>query len=55
MAYGDSTYGRIGMVPRFDHQSNKISSNGNKRNLSAPIPWMYRSAYNDDHYGAWDD
>ncbi|KAJ6223298.1 hypothetical protein RDWZM_001843 [Blomia tropicalis] len=55
VAYGDSTYGRIGMVPRFDHQSNKISSNGNKRNLSAPIPWMYRSAYNDDHYGAWDD
>lgn len=51
--YGDSTYGRIGMAPRFDNA--KFAGNKQQRPVAAPIPWIYRSNCNDDYYGGWDD
>ena len=51
--YGDSTYGRIGMAPRFADNA-KFNPN-RQRPMAAPIPWIYRSASHDDYYGGWDD
>lgn len=55
--YGDSTYGRIGMAPRFpDSKHFNGGNNGRQRQTTAAVvPWTYRSAANDDYYGHWDD
>ena len=57
--YGDSTYGRIGMAPRFaeKHFGGRQRQHQTTGTAAAPatVPWIYRSASNDDYYGHWDD